>query len=274
MDYNVYDAMRAGFEGVTYVVRPEIDVDLRAHVDQVWDGSLPTAYVSQELSRLPAGFRPPPDRRKPWGTAHAVLCAADLWTDPFAVCNADDLYGPQAFEILHAYLARDPVPTAGVLVGYPLHETLSESGGVARGICHVGRESLLEHVIEVRDIRRRHDSIVGVYGEGVPVDLQGDELVSMNLWGLTPQMVDGLRRRFARFLDLWGASADREFFLSTAINEQLQVEGSTVRVLHSDEPWFGLTHAEDAAPARTQLLERIEAGVYPPRLADGLAERS
>lgn len=274
MDYNVLDALRAGFDGVTYIVRAEIERDLRHHVERVWGDSLPVEYVSQELAELPEGFRPPPDRRKPWGTAHAVLCAAGDWTHPFAVCNADDLYGPQAFEVLHAYLAQDPVPTAGVLVGYPLHETLSDSGGVARGICHVGRDSMLEHVIEVREIRRRHDSIVGLHGEGIPVELDGNELVSMNLWGLTPRMVDGLRRRFARFLDVWGASADREFYLSTAINEQLQVQDSNVRVLHADEPWFGLTHAEDAAPARTQLLERIAAGVYPSRLADALAPRS
>ncbi len=274
MDYNVFDAMRAGFDGVTYVVRTEIEADLRDHVERIWGGALPTEYVSQELAELPEGFRPPPDRRKPWGTAHAVLCAAGRLAHPFAVCNADDLYGPQAFEVLHGYLSRDPVPTAGVLVGYPLHETLSDSGGVARGICHVGRDAMLEHVIEVRDIRRRHDSITGVYAEGVPVDLDGDELVSMNLWGLTPRMMEGLRRRFARFLDFWGANADREFFLSTAINEQLQVQGSTVRVLHADEPWFGLTHAGDAAPARSQLQERIAAGVYPRRLAEGLSERS
>jgi hypothetical protein len=274
MDYNVFDAIKAGFGKIAYVVRPEIARDVRRHAERVWGDAVPIDYVTQELSMIPEGFCAPPDRRRPWGTAHAVLCAAGGWSEPFAVCNADDLYGPQAFEVLHAYLSHDPVPTDGVLVGYPLQETLADSGGVARGVCHVGRDALLEHVIEVREIRRRHDWIVGMESEGIPVELSGDELVSMNLWGLTRRMVDGLRRRFVRFLDLWGANADREFFLSTAINEQILTQGASVRVLHADEPWFGLTHAEDAAPTRTQLFERIAAGVYPRRLSDALRSLS
>jgi hypothetical protein len=270
MDYNVFDAIRAGFDSVTYIVRPEIAEDVRRHVSRVWGDGLPIEYATQELARLPSGFRAPPDRRKPWGTAHAVLGAAEGWTGPFAVCNADDLYGPRAFEALHDYLVRKPVPTPGVLVGYPLRETLSGSGGVARGVCHMGRDAMLEHVIEVREIRRRHDGIVGVDGEGIPVELSGDEMVSMNLWGLTSPLVDGLRRGFTRFLHHWGANTDHEYFLSTAINELIQTETSMVHVLHSQEAWFGLTHAEDHAPSRIQLRERIAAGVYPERLADGL----
>ncbi|HSH75717.1 MAG TPA: hypothetical protein VLA09_08550, partial [Longimicrobiales bacterium] len=211
-------------------------------------------------------FRAPPDRRKPWGTAQAVLEAAERLGGTFAVCNADDLYGPGAFRTVHEYLTRDPVPSDGVLVGYPLRETLAGSGGVSRGICHVGRDALLEHVIEVRDIRRKDGWIVGVEGEGRPVELSGDELVSMNLWGLTPRLLEGMRRRFRAFLELWGADATREFFLSSAINAQIQVGSSSVRALHARDPWFGLTHAEDRAPARALLLERIESGVYPRRL--------
>lgn len=271
MDYNVYDALRAGFDRVVFVVRREILSDVQAHVHRIFGPDLPAEFVLQGLDYLPAGFRAPPDRRKPWGTAQAVLIAADGIDGPFVVCNADDQYGPGAFERLHDYLTRDPVPSEGVLVGYPLRETLSGSGGVARAVCHIGRDGLLEHVIEVRDIRRKDAWIVGVEGEGTQVELTGDELVSMNLWGLTQPIVDGMRRRFGDFLRLWGASATQEFFLSSAINAQIQVGSSRVRALHARDPWFGLTHAGDQEWSRALLLQRIEAGVYPPSLSDGLA---
>jgi hypothetical protein len=270
MDYNVFDALRAGFSSVTYIVREEILTDVRSHVRSIFGDALPADFLLQSLDHLPEGFRAPPDRRKPWGTAQAVLIAAEHLRRPFAVCNADDLYGPGDFGLLHEYLGRDPVPTEGVLVGYPLRETLSGSGGVARGICHVGRDALLEHVIEVRDIRRKDAWIVGVVGDGVSVELGGDELVSMNLWGLTPSIVEGMGRRFREFLELWGADTTREFFLSSAINAQIQVGSAKVRALHARDPWFGLTHAEDQAPARALLLERVQAGVYPERLGKGL----
>lgn len=271
MDYNVYDAVRAGFGRVLFVVRREILEDVRAHVEAILGGALEAQFVLQELTHLPDGFRAPPDRRKPWGTAQAVLIAAEAVGGPFAVCNADDQYGPGAFRLLHEYLSADPVPTEGVLVGYRLRETLSGSGGVARGVCHLGRDQLLEHVIEVRDIRRKDAWIVGVEGDGNPVELTGDELVSMNLWGLTPRIVAGLRRRFEDFLHIWGASASHEFFLSSAINAQIQVGSARVRALHARDPWFGLTHAGDHGWTRDKLLERIEAGIYPRVLADGLA---
>lgn len=274
MDYNVYDAVRAGFGRAIFVVRREIRADVQAHVEEVFGDALSAEYILQDLAYLPEGFRAPPDRRKPWGTAQAVLIAAERIDGPFAVCNADDQYGPGAFERLYDYLSRDPVPTEGVLVGYPLRETLGGSGGVARGVCHVGRDGLLEQVLEVRDIRRKDGWIVGVEGDGSLVELTGDELASMNLWGLTPSIVDGMRRRFDDFLRLWGASATHEFFLSSAINAQIQVGSARVRALRARDPWFGLTHADDEAWTRAMLLERIEAGVYPRDLASGLHART
>jgi hypothetical protein len=271
MDYNVFDAHRAGFRSVTYVVRPEILDDVTRHVASVFGDAIPVRFICQRLEALPQGHRPPPDRRKPWGTAQAVLIGSEDMAGPVGVCNSDDLYGPGAFKLLADYLRREPVPSDGVLVGYPLLETLSAAGGVARAICHVGREGHLEHVVEVRDIRRPGAWIVGIEGDGTPVELSGDEQVSMNLWGFTPAIVAGLRRRFARYLATWGADADREFFLSTAINELIQSEGSRVRVLHAQDPWIGLTHAEDQEPTRALLRERVAAGVYPDRLAEGLA---
>jgi hypothetical protein len=274
MDYNVFDALRAGFGRVVFVVRREILADVRAHVERVFGDALPAEFVLQDLTWLPEGFRAPPDRRKPWGTAQAVLIAAERIDGPFGVCNADDQYGPGALARLHEYLTLDPVPSEGALVGYPLRETLSGSGGVARGICHMGRDALLEHVIEVRDIRRKDAWIVGVEGDATQVELTGDELVSMNLWGLTPTIVAGMWRRFGDFLRVWGASTTQEFFLSSAINAQIQVGSARVRALHAGDPWFGLTHPDDHAWTRAMLLGRIEAGVYPRDLADALPVRA
>jgi hypothetical protein len=274
MDYNVFDALRAGFGRVIFVVRREILADVRAHVERVFGDALPAEFVLQELTRLPRGFHASPDRRQPWGTAQAVLIASERIEGPFAVCNADDQYGPGALALLHDYLTLDPVPSDGVLVGYPLGETLSGSGGVARGVCHMGRDGMLEHVIEVREIRRKDGWIVGVEGDATQVELSGDELVSMNLWGLTPPIVAGMRRRFEDFLRVWGASTTQEFFLSSAINAQIQVGSARVRALHARDPWFGLTHAGDQEWTRALLLQRIEAGVYPRDLAQALTVRS
>ncbi|MGD8287430.1 MAG: NTP transferase domain-containing protein [Gemmatimonadota bacterium] len=270
MDYNVYDATRAGFDEVVYVVRPEILDDVRAHVRHVFGDSVHARFVLQELDALPEGFRAPPDRRKPWGTAHAVMCAAEGHPDPFVVCNADDLYGPAAFQRLHDFLLA-PGDAEGALIGYPLRETLLGGGGVARGLCHVGKDGWLEHIIEVGEIRQTDSWIVGVEGEDTQIDLTGDELVSMNLWALTPDMVRGIRRQFVHFLQRWGAHPSREFFLSTAVNEHVQAYSARIRVLGSDESWLGITYAEDRELFQERLRERIHAGVYPETLAGALA---
>jgi hypothetical protein len=267
MDYNVFDAIRAGFDEVTYVVRPEILEDIRAHVREVFGDSVLMRFVIQDLASLPPVFKAPPERRRPWGTAHAMLCAANALDGPLVVCNADDLYGPAAFEQLHDHLTRETAPSGSSLIAYPLRDTLSGGEGVARGVCHVGRDALLEHVIEVREIRRRHHWIVGGEGEDTPVDLTGDEMVSMNLWGFTAGMVDGIRYQFKRFLDLWGTHPGREFFLSTAVNEHIQTYASPVRVLDSSESWLGITHPEDRERFQMMLGDRIEAGAYQRNLA-------
>lgn len=270
MDYNVFDALRAGFHEVVYVVRPEILEPVREHVSRVFGGGLRARFVLQDLSALPEGYRAPPDRRRPWGTAHAVLCAAREVDGPLVVCNADDLYGPAAFMRLAEYLSGGDPASAAALIGYPLRDTLTGGGGVARGLCRIGKHGLVEHVIELREVRRSGAWILGVEGAGAQVDLTGDELVSMNLWALTPQMIAGIRLQFTRFLDLWGAHPGQEFFLSTAINEHIQTYGSSVQVLGAEDSWLGITYAEDRDRFRSMLTERIASGVYPRDLADGL----
>lgn len=271
MDFNVFDAARAGFDDITYVVRRDILDDVRRHVDDVIGSTIPTRFVCQELDQLPDGFRAPPERVKPWGTAHAVLCAAEEVEPPFAVCNADDLYGPGAFERLHDFLASDPLPAEAALVGYTLGKTLSGAGGVARGICLIGKHDHLERVTEVQNIQKTDGWVTGVTTEGEPVELTGQELVSMNLWGFTQPVIELLRRQFRRFLETWGADTHAECYLSTTVNAQIELGATRVKVLGAPDNWFGVTHAADRDRSQAILRERVASGAYPRRLADELA---
>jgi hypothetical protein len=273
MDYNVFDARRAGFGEIVYVVRREISDDVERHVDRIFGSAVPTRFVCQELDDLPEGYRSPPDRQKPWGTAHAVLTAAAGIEGTFGVCNADDLYGPRAFELLYAHLTEIPLGTEAALVGYTLYNTLSGEGGVARGVCVLGRHDLLERVTEVRGIRENDGWITGVETDGNPVELDGSAMVSMNLWGFAPPVIGLLRRQFARFLDYWGSDPSQEFFLSTAINGQIELGATQVRVLAAPDTWFGITHAADRSRSEAILRERVASGAYPDRLADALVRQ-
>jgi hypothetical protein len=267
MDYNVFDAWRAGFGEVVFVVRPEIKAQVRGHVAAVVGDALPTHWVHQTLAGVPPELPPPPERRKPWGTAHAVLCAAERLTGPFAVCNADDLYGADAFTQLFGHISAQPLRTEAAMVGYTLADTLSGSGGVARGICVMGKDRLLQQVTEVREIRRVDGWITGVESAGEAVELQGDEVVSMNLWGFSDPVVALLRRQFRRFLERRGGDPSAEFPLSTAISEQVQMGTMRVAVLPGRSEWFGVTHAADRSEAEATLRSRVAAGAYPSDLA-------
>lgn len=267
MDYTVFDAARAGFSRAIYVIRLENEEEIRDHVARFVGGSFPVEFVHQTLDDVPPGFRPPPDRRRPWGTGHAILCASSYVSSPFAVCNADDLYGPNAFRELHAFLEQDPLPAEAALVGYTLAETLSGRGGVSRGICVLGRDRMLEQVTEVKEIHRVDGWISGVDPQGEVVELRGDEIVSMNLWGLTPAIVEGMRRQFVRFLDHWGTNTDAEFLLSTAINRQIRAGTARCAVLPTDDQWFGVTHRDDRDAAVQFLEKQVEAGFYPADLS-------
>lgn len=273
MDFNVFDAARAGFAGVVYVVRSEIRSAVEEHVDRAFAGTFPASYVTQELDQLPDGYRAPPDRKKPWGTAHAVICAAEHIEGPFAVCNSDDLYGPGAFQLLFHHLSADPIPTEAALVGYTLERTLSGAGGVARGVCVVGKDDALERVTEIQGIHRNDGWITGYETDGTPVELAGSEMVSMNLWGFTAPVIALMQRQFTRFLDYWGSHTAQEFYLSTAVNAQIALGATRVRVLHAPDTWFGITHAADRARSEAILRERVASGAYPERLAEAIVRR-
>lgn len=271
MDFNVLDAARAGFRSVTYVVRPEIKDAVEEHVQRILGGTFDVRFTTQELDRLPEGFTAPPDRVRPWGTAHAVLCAASEIEGPFAVCNADDLYGPRAFQLLYDQLTKAGDPTEATLVGYSLDRTLSGAGGVARGVCVLDKGDMLKRVTEVKNIQLRDGWITGTTTDGSPVELSGNEMVSMNLWGFTPPVMEMMHRQFIRFLEYWAADTQEECFLSTTVNAQIELGATRARVLHAPDNWFGITHAADRSRSEAILLERVASGVYPRRLADALA---
>jgi len=271
MDYNIYDATRAGFSRIIMVTRSEIEDDIRAHLSAIVGEALPIDYVQQSLDQLPEGFHPPPDRVRPWGTGHAVLCAADFTDGPFAVCNADDLYGPGAFAIIHSHLTSDQRASGGALVGYRLKDTLSGSGGVSRGVCVLSKNSLLSHIDETQHVRFVDRCITGQSLDGHHVELSRDSIVSMNLWGFTQSTIDHLRTQFCNFLESHASNTSHEFLLSTAVNEQIKVGSTSMRVLHAEDKWFGVTHASDKGQAQTMLLNQIDQGVYHRPLADGFA---
>ncbi len=273
MDYNIYDAARAGFSRIIMVTRPEIEDDIKAHLSAVVGGTLPIDYVQQSLDQLPEGFHTPPDRARPWGTAHAVLCAADFTDGPFAVCNADDLYGPGAFTTLHAHLSSDQQAQApgGALVGYTLADTLSGSGGVSRGVCVLSKDGLLSHIDETQNVRLVNGYITGQSLDGNHLELSRDSTVSMNLWGFTQSTIDHMRTQFRNFLEYHASDTSREFLLSTAVNGQIQAGSTSMHVLHAEDTWFGVTHASDKDQAQTMLLKKIDQGVYHRPLADGFA---
>jgi hypothetical protein len=268
MDYNAFDAARAGFTRIIYVVRPEIEETIRRHERGILGDGFPVSFVLQTTEDVPDGFRAPPERRRPWGTAQALLCARNELDSPFGVCNADDLYGPDAFRQLREHLTADPQETEAALVGYRLDETLSGEGRVSRGICVLRREGLLERVTEVKKIRHVDGWISGSDVAGGKVELQGDEVASMNLWGFTPPVLAALGRQFRRFLDRWGGDPEVEFFLSTAINSQVQIGNTRVAVLQAEDQWFGVTHAGDREQAQARLNRRVDDGRYPESLRD------
>ncbi|MCB1272162.1 MAG: NTP transferase domain-containing protein [Microthrixaceae bacterium] len=274
LDYNVYDAARAGFDKVIFVVRPEILGAMRDHVRSVIGDALEVSFVSQELGSIPPDFRAPPDRRKPWGTGQAVLEATRDLHQPFAVCNADDLYGAGAFRLIAEHLRASPARTESALIGYTLSDTLTGAGSVARGVCVLRREGYLERITEVRDIHRKDGWVRGVEVDGEPVELTGGETVSMNLWGFQPSVIPLLHRQFVRFLGLWGSDTQQEFFLSTAISDQIRLGATSVQVLHAPELWFGMTHATDHDRTKVEILSRIENGAYPDDLAAAFAVKA
>ncbi len=269
MDYSVYDAVRAGFGRVVFVIRREFEEAFRATVGAKYVGVAEVGYAFQSIDDLPLGYHVPSDRAKPWGTAHAIRAARAEVQEPFAAINADDFYGRDAFGRLAGFLARERAPGARpryAMVGYRLGQTLSENGSVARGVCCVSAAGLLESVTEMTKIVR-----VGAGAENreepeLPVALTGEERVSMNLWGFTPDLFAALEARFPRWLERHLTNPKAEWYIPFVVDELIQEGGAEVEVLPTDSPWFGITYREDKPRVVASVRALVDAGEYPARL--------
>lgn len=269
LDYSVYDALRAGFDKVVFIIRREMENIFRDKVGRLIEEKTQVDYVFQELDDLPPGFSVPPDRTKPWGTGHAAMICRGVVDTPFAVINADDFYGPSAFASLGEYLrnAKDGDFYDYCMVGYKLANTLSENGEVARGVCDVSDQGLLISVTERTRIARIADDIAFAENGDRWTTLPDDTIVSLNAWGFTPGFLDELRSGFAAFLTRSIDNISKaEYFLPAVVGELLHKGKARVSVLPTGEKWFGVTYKEDRPMVQAALRGLIEKGVYPERL--------
>lgn len=268
--YSVYDALRAGFEQVVFVIRQEIAETFREHVGCVIEPHADVRYVYQELDQLPAGVVVPAGRRKPWGTAHAVLSAQAAVHTPFAVINADDFYGATAYTAMAGHL-RQAADRAGqfdiAMIGYPLRNTLSEHGHVARGVCELTPDGDLVSIQERTRIQAFEDGIKYWDEPAGWVTLAPETVVSMNVWGFTPGIFEALEQSFGAFLRTQGEQLlTAEFYLPGFVGQLVSAGRARVRVLPTAESWFGVTYQEDRPRVQAAIRALSEQGYYPERL--------
>ncbi|MDH3292659.1 MAG: NTP transferase domain-containing protein [Gemmatimonadota bacterium] len=268
MDYTIHDAVRAGVDRVVLVIPHGLDAVFLSHLGEQFGRQIDIRCIAQTIEAVPYGYSIPPERAKPWGTAHAVLITAPLVDGPFLVANADDFYGASSYALLCTHLREHP--NVAAVVGYPLHATLSPHGGVSRGICELDPNGFVARVREVRHIRDVQGVLEGRTEAGDRLTLSGNETVSMNLWGFGSAILPILESDFARFLETDGADPAAEFLLPSVANRHIAAGSLRLTVLPSDAAWFGMTFPEDTPRVRRQIAELVAAGRYPRHLGDGL----
>ncbi|MBO7501592.1 MAG: nucleotidyltransferase [Paludibacteraceae bacterium] len=266
MDYSVFDAMRAGFGKVVFVIRKDFEDAFRKVVLSKYQNNIPCEVCFQSIDKLPKGYTFNPDRTKPWGTNHAVLMGKDLINEPFAVINADDFYGKESFEVLAQFLQSvEGKEGQYCMVGYRVQNTLSENGSVSRGVCTTDADGYLTGVTE-----RTHIEDVGgqvVFTEnGEDTVLDPMTPVSMNMWGFTPEYFRYAEEAFCRFLDENSQELKKEFYIPTLVNDLIQAGKATCKVLDTPSKWFGVTYSEDREQVVMKINTLIHKGVYPEKL--------
>lgn len=267
MDYSVYDAIRAGFGKVVFIIREAIEEPFTEIILKKYKGIIPCEYVFQELNKLPQGFALPEGRQKPWGTGHAVMMASELIREPFAVINADDFYGMDSFLQMGAYLQNtDAHQMHWSMIGFQLRNTLSDYGTVSRGICKVDENRFLVNVTERHKIQRVDETIVCHDDEGKVMSLDENIPVSMNFWGFTPVLFDCLQEGFTAFLNRNIDNPTAEYYIPLEVTRQIDGHKADVRVLPTSSNWFGVTYAEEKAAAVASIQQLVAAGVYPAKL--------
>lgn len=275
MDYSIYDAKKAGFDKVIFVIRKEIEKEFKEVIGNRIEKEMAVEYAYQELPDLPNGYSVPAGRTKPWGTGQAILACRELIREPFVIINADDYYGSEAFQRLHDFLiSPDSVEDSGrdenklfmAMAGYTLENTLSENGTVTRGICVTDDQGMLTHITETKGIKKENDRII-CEGENVNGFIQPDSTVSMNMWAAQPEFLPYLEAGFREFLD--GIQPDplkKEYLLPDIISKLLNENKISVKVIPTSDHWIGITYQEDIAPAQKSFQEMIREGKYPGKL--------
>ena len=271
IDFSIFDAREAGFEKVIFIIKKAIEEDFKIHIGNRISKYMDVAYVYQELDKIPDGYQVPEGRVKPWGTGHAVLCCSALIDGPFAVINADDYYGKEVFRKIHTYMVEQMDVNAPVydicMGGFILANTLSENGGVTRGVCEVGEGEILKRVTETYNIQKTADGMTATDKEGSPVSVQENQHVSMNMWGLTPGFVEELEKGFPEFLaGLKEGDVKSEYLLPTIIDQMIHDGRARVKLLETHDRWFGVTYREDKESVTESIRALIREGVYPEKL--------
>ena len=269
IDFSMYDAYRAGFRKVAFVIKHEIEADFRRYVGERAEKHFDVKYVFQQTDMLPAGYALPEGRVKPWGTAHAVLCAKDAVDGPFAVINADDFYGPTAYSALYDYLVSDHQGTEHAMVAYLLRNTVTENGSVARGICDVENGFLRDVVERTKIFKRGTDAEYTEDGETF-VPISGETPVSMNFWGFNEGFMEQLEKRFPLWLDknLPVNPLKAEYFLPFVADAMIKEGEGKVKVLNCHETWHGITYKEDMDSVVSSIAKMRSEGLYPETLLD------
>lgn len=265
MDYSIFDAIRAGFGKVVFVIRKDFEEDFRRSILSKYEGHIPVEVVFQSTDKLPEGYTCPEERTKPWGTNHAVMMGADVIKEPFAVINADDFYGRDAFAVIAADLMRERTRKGDYsMVGFRVGNTMSENGSVSRGVCSVNAEGNLTKVVERTGIAYDKDHRICFLDENNETEyLDPSTPVSMNLWGFTPDYFSYSDREFRRFLDKCLTTPKAEFYIPTAIDTLINSGEATVKVLDTTSRWFGVTYAADRQGVVDKLAALHAAGEYP-----------
>ncbi|MBU3839748.1 MAG: nucleotidyltransferase [Candidatus Ruminococcus intestinipullorum] len=267
MDYSIYDAKRAGFEKVIFIIKKENEAAFQEAIGNRIEQYMDVAYVYQDVQNIPEGFEVPEGRTKPWGTAHAVLSAIHEIEGPFAVINADDYYGRHAFEVIYNYLTthEDDEKFRYTMVGYRLKNTITENGHVSRGICQINEKKELVDITERTRIENRGDFIAYSEDEGETwVEIDGNRLVSMNMWGFTRSILEEIQKGFSKFLEenLPKNPMKCEYFLPSVVSSLLSQGRATVSVLESEDKWYGITYKEDKPMVVDALQSLKDKGVY------------
>lgn len=266
LEYSVYDAIRAGFGKVVFVIREGFAESFKDKFESKLSGKIKIEYVYQETNILPLGFQLPEGRDKPWGTGHAVLMAKETINEPFAVINADDFYGANAYQILAQYLTSQISEDNYAMVGYQLDKTLSDFGSVSRGVCITDDKNKLAQITETHKIRPENGKILCESAESDLAELKGNEIVSMNFWGFHPSIFRNIESQFIDFLKQNINLPKSEFYIPFVVFEMIKQGLVSVEVLSADSPWFGVTYKEDKPFVMAQIKQLTEEGIYPDNL--------